>query len=131
MFAWLRWHTRSADSLRLGGELREPGRRLQLVGIIFHGRWHELLLLILLFAPWLLRHLLLLISGSFHRELDLAGRNLLVRGAALLSCLRCVYLIGRFLRHYIIISVRLPSATKRELMMRCVLIHGLQRVHVG
>ena len=129
LFYWLLWRTWSVNSLRLGGELRESGRRLQLVAIIFHRRWHELLLLTFLFAPWLLRHLLLLIGGSFHRELDLARRDLLIRGAALLGCGRNVYLIGGFLRHYIGIRVHLPSA-KRELMMRCVLIHGLHRVHV-
>ena len=129
LFDWLLWRTRSANSLRLGGELRESGRRLQLIAVVFHRRWHELLLLTLLLAPWLLRHLLLLIAGSFHRELDLAWRDLLVRGAALLGRGRNVYLIGGFLRHDISICVRLPSA-ERELMMRCVLIHGLHWVHV-
>ena len=131
LFDWLRWRTTwSANSLRLGGELRESSRRLQLVAIVFHRRWHELLLLALLLATWLLRHLLLLIAGSFHRELDLTGRDLLVRSATLLCCGRCVYLIGRFLRHYISIRMGLPSA-ELELMMRCKLIHGLHRVHVG
>ena len=129
LFDWLLRRTMSANSLRLGGELRESGRRLQLIAVVFHRRWHELLLLTLLLAPWLLRHLLLLIAGSFHRELDLAWRDLLVRGAALLGRGRNVYLIGGFLRHDISICVHLPSA-ERKLMMRCVLIHGLHWVHV-